>query len=72
MSRKGSIKKRNPRVQTELIISPESLKALKERSESPEGQMLLDELARCFVQAAVTRLMKERALVENAQGSGAI
>jgi hypothetical protein len=34
----------------ELIISPESQKALKERMESVECQELLDELGRCFVQ----------------------
>jgi hypothetical protein len=30
--------------------------------ESPEGQELLDELARCFVQAAVERRLKEQQL----------
>jgi hypothetical protein len=54
---------------TELRISPESQKALKERMESLEGQELLDELARCFVQAAVTRLLKEQAQAERAQAS---
>jgi hypothetical protein len=37
--------------------------------ESPEGQELLDELARSFVQAAVTRLLKEQAQAERAQAS---
>jgi len=37
--------------------------------ETPEGQELLDELARCFVQAAVTRLLKEQALAEAVQAS---
>ena len=65
--RASSGKRRPP---TELRISPESQKALKERMESPEGQELLDELARCFVQAAVTRLLKEKALAEALQASG--
>jgi hypothetical protein len=60
-------KRRRP---TELRISPESQKALRERMESPEGQELLDELARCFVQAAVTRLLKEQA--ERAQATETI
>jgi hypothetical protein len=46
-----------------------SQKALRERMESPEGQELLDELARCFVQAAVTQLLKEQAQAERAQAS---
>lgn len=46
-----------------------SQKALRERMESPEGQELLDELARCFVQAAVTRLLKGQAQAERAQAS---
>jgi hypothetical protein len=66
----GKISKGNRRRPTELRVSPESQKALKERMESPEGQELLDELARCFVQAAVTRLLKEQALAEAAQASG--
>lgn len=72
VSKKGSIRKRKPRSQRELKISPESQKALQKRLESPEGQSLIDELARCFVQAAVTRLLKEQALAENAQGSETI
>jgi hypothetical protein len=66
----GKISKGNRRRPTELRISLESQKALKERMESPEGQELLDELARCFVQAAVTRLLKEQALAEGVQASG--
>ena len=54
---------------TELRISPESQKALRERMESPEGQELLDELGRCFVQAAVARLLKEQAIADGAQSS---
>ena len=66
----GKVSKGKRRPTTELRISPESQKALKERMESPEGQELLDELARCFVQAAVTRLLKEKALAEALQASG--
>jgi hypothetical protein len=39
--------------------------------ESPEGQELLDELARCFVQAALTRLLKEQELADGMQATGA-
>jgi hypothetical protein len=63
----GKISKGKRRGQTELRISPEFQKFLKERRESPEGQELLDEIARCFFQAAVTRLLKEQALAESAQ-----
>jgi hypothetical protein len=42
---------------------------VKERAASPEGQMLLDELARCFVQAAVARLLKEQGLRDSVQPS---
>lgn len=66
----GKISNGKRRPPTELRISPESQKALKERMESPEGQELLDELARCFVQAAVTRLLKEKELAEALQASG--
>lgn len=65
----GKISKGNRRRPTELRISPESQKALKERMESAEGQELLDEIARCFVQAAVTRLLKEKALAERSQAT---
>jgi hypothetical protein len=68
----GKIRKGKRLPPTELRISPESQKALKERMESPEGQELLDELARCFVQAAVTRLLKEKALAEALQASGTV
>jgi hypothetical protein len=33
---------------------------LREREAIAEREKLLDELARCFVQAAVTRLLKEK------------
>jgi hypothetical protein len=51
---------------------PEGQKALKARMESPEGQELLDELARCFVQAAVERLLKEQTIADVAQSSESI
>ena len=40
--------------------------------ESPEGQELLDELARCFVQAAVEPLLKEQTIADVAQSSESI
>ena len=40
--------------------------------ESPEGQELLDELARCFVQAAVARLLEEQEVADVAQSSETI
>jgi hypothetical protein len=58
---------RKSRRTVELKISPESQKALQERIESPEGQELLNEIARCFVHAAVTRLLKEHELAQSAQ-----
>ena len=68
----GKIIKGKRRRPTELRISPESQKALKERMESPEGQELLDELARCFVQAAVARLLEEQEVADVAQSSETI
>jgi len=65
----GKISKGKRRHPSELRISPESQKALKERMESPEGQELLDELGRCFVQAAVARLLKEQAIADGTQSS---
>jgi hypothetical protein len=67
MTEKKSTSARKRRPSTELRVTPESEKWLKDRAESPEGQMLLDELARCFVQAAVTRLLKEQALRDGVQ-----
>ena len=64
MTEKKSTSARKRRPQTQIRVTPESEKWLKERAASPEGQMLLDELARCFVQAAVTRLLKEQPLAE--------
>jgi hypothetical protein len=60
MTEKKSTSARKRRQKTEFRVAPESEKWLKERAESPEGAQLLDELARCFVQAAVTRLLKEQ------------
>jgi len=37
--------------------------------ETPEGQELLGEIARCFVQTAVTRLLKEKALADRSQAT---
>ena len=37
--------------------------------ESPEGQELLDELARCFVQAAVSGCSKSKRMAGDAQAS---
>jgi hypothetical protein len=68
----GKISKGSRRRPTELRISPESQRALKERSESPEGQELLDELGRCFVLAAVERLLEEHATAGDAQASETI
>jgi hypothetical protein len=68
----SKIRKRNRRRSTELKISPESQRALKERLESPEGQELLDELGRCFVLAAVERLLEERAMAGDEQASETI
>jgi len=68
----GKISKRKQQRPTEPRISPESQKALKERLESPEGQELLDELGRCFVQAAVARLLKEQTIADVAQSSETI
>jgi hypothetical protein len=68
----GKITKTKRQRPRELRISPESQKALKERLESPEGQELLDESGRCFVQAAVARLLKEQTIADVAQSSETI
>jgi hypothetical protein len=60
MTEKKSTSARKRRQKTEFRVAPESEKWLKERAASPEGAQLLEELARCFVQAAVTRLLKEQ------------
>jgi imidazolonepropionase-like amidohydrolase len=59
MTGKKSTGARKRRPPTELRVTPESEKWLKERAESPEGQKLLDELAMVFFEAAVGRLIKE-------------
>ncbi len=69
MTEKKSTSARQRRPPTELRVTPESEKWLKDRAASPEGQMLLDELARCSVQAAVTRLLKEQTLADGVQAS---
>jgi hypothetical protein len=51
-----------PRSKEEFNRNPEYEKWCRERAASPEGERLLDELARCFVDAAVRRLLKEEAL----------
>jgi hypothetical protein len=60
MAKIKSSGKRTPRPKEEFKPNPESEKWFRERAASPEGERLLDELARCFVQAAVTRLLKEQ------------
>jgi hypothetical protein len=72
MTEKKTTSARKRRHPTEIRVTPESKKWLKERAASPEGQILLDELARCYVQAAVTRLLKERAQAAGAQGAETI
>jgi hypothetical protein len=69
MTEKKSSSVRKRRLPTEIRVTPESEKWLKERAASQEGQMLLDELARCFVQAAVARLLKEQGLRDSVQPS---
>jgi hypothetical protein len=56
MATRKSSGKRVPRPEVEIKPNPESEKGLKERQAIAEREKLLDELARCFVQAAVTRL----------------
>jgi hypothetical protein len=67
MKKSTSARKRRP--PTEIRVTPESEKWLKERAASPEGQRLLDELAMVFVEAAVRRLLKEQALRDSVQPS---
>jgi|HubBroStandDraft_5_1064220.scaffolds.fasta_scaffold694968_1 hypothetical protein len=43
-----------------IETNPESENELREQEANAERERLLDELGRCFVQAAVTRLLKER------------
>jgi hypothetical protein len=67
MAEKKPTSARKRRPPTEIRVTPESEKWLRERAASPEGQMLLDELGRYFIQAAVTRLLKEQALRNSVQ-----
>ena len=60
MTEKKSTSARKRRPPTEIRVTPESEKWLKERAASPEGQKLLDELAMVFVEAAVRRLIKRK------------
>jgi hypothetical protein len=69
MTAKKSTSARKRRPPTEIRVSPESEKWLRERAASPEGQKLLDELAMVFVEAAVRRLLKEQALRDSVQPS---
>jgi hypothetical protein len=73
MAKRKSPGKRVPRPEGETKPNPESEQELGEReaiaereklldglTPPPDREALLDELARCFVQAAVTRLLKEQ------------
>jgi hypothetical protein len=60
MAKRKSSGKRVPRSEAEIKLNQESEKELREREAIAEREKLLDELARCFVQAAVTRLLKEQ------------
>lgn len=50
--------KRGPKA--ELRIDPQSAKLMAARLKSPEGQALLDELARVYARAAADRLLDEQ------------
>jgi hypothetical protein len=73
MAKRRSPGERMPRPKAKTNRKPESEKELREReaiaereklfnglTPPPDRETLLDELARCFVQAAVTRLLKEQ------------
>jgi hypothetical protein len=62
MAKRKSSSKRMPQSEAEIKPNPESEKEMREREAIAEREKLLDELARSFVQAAVTRLIKERAM----------
>jgi len=62
MAKRKSSSKRVPPPEAEVKPSPESEREMREREAIAERENLLDELARCFVQATVTRVMKERAM----------
>jgi hypothetical protein len=58
MAKKESSNKRVPQPDAEINPNPESEKESRDREAIAEREKLLD-LARCFVQAAVTRLLEE-------------
>ncbi len=60
MAKKKSSGESAPRSKAEFKHSPESEKWFKERSASPGGQKMLDELALIYVDAAVRQLLKEK------------
>jgi hypothetical protein len=60
MAKRKSTGKRVARPEAETKPNQESDEELRERESIAEREKLLDELARCFVQAAVTRLLKEQ------------
>jgi hypothetical protein len=60
MAKRKSSNKRVPRPVAEINSNPESEKERRDREAIAEREELLDELARCFVQAAVTRLLSRR------------
>jgi hypothetical protein len=66
MAKRKSSGKRVPRSEAEIKPNQESEKELREREAIAERENLLDELARCFVQAAVTRLLKEQKMKQGA------
>jgi hypothetical protein len=63
MAKRKSSGKRVRRPKEDFKPDPEHVTWCRERATSPEGERLLDELARCFVQAAVTRLLKEQEMI---------
>jgi len=54
-----------PQPEAEIIHNPESEKEIRAREAIAEREKLLDELGRCFVQAAVTRLLKKKAMKQS-------
>jgi hypothetical protein len=52
MAKRELSSERVPRPKEEFKPDPEHVKWCRERAATPEGEQLLDELARCFVQAA--------------------
>ena len=60
MAKRKSSSNRVLRPEAATKPTPESEQELRAREAIAEREKLLDELARCFVQAAVTRLLKEQ------------